>query len=172
MSRSRRKSAWAAPAILLPFCLLALRGAAAATPAAGMHSAGPDPVTLIASARQAIEAANSGWLPAMKRGDAAAVAAAYAADGVLITSKGTAIRGRSAIEARYRAEIAQAGQVIGGGLVQEGVTVSGGLIYEWGHGWLVFRQKDGKQRVSSGPYFTVWRREPDGSWAIMRNLVL
>ncbi|MDE2262204.1 MAG: hypothetical protein KGL45_06755 [Gammaproteobacteria bacterium] len=38
---------------------------------------GADPVTLIASAREAIEAANSGWLPAMERGDAKAVAAAY-----------------------------------------------------------------------------------------------
>lgn len=169
MSLFRLKLAWSIPAVL---CLLILRSSAAAIPAVGMHSAGPDPVTLIASARQAIEAANSGWLPAMKRGDAAAVAAAYAADGVLITSKGAAIRGRSAIAARYRAEIAQAGQVIDGGLVQEGVTVSGGLIYEWGHGWLVFRQKDGTRRKSSGPYFTVWQRGSDGAWAIIRNLVL
>src|SRR6185437_523696 len=62
---------------------------------------GPDPVTVIASARNAIDAANSGWLPAMKRGDADAVAAAYADDGVLVTSKGEAIRGRAAIAARY-----------------------------------------------------------------------
>jgi uncharacterized protein (TIGR02246 family) len=131
----------------------------------------PDPVTVIASARNAIDAANSGWLPAMERGDADAVAAAYADDGVLVTSKGEAIRGRAAVAARYRAELEQVGKVMGGGLVQEGVTVSGGMIYEWGHGWLAF-QKDGKRRVSSGPYFTVWRRGPDGSWQILRNLVL
>ena len=63
------------------------------------------------------------------------------------------------------------GRVVGGGLVQEGVTVSGGMIYEWGHGWLAF-QKDGKRHVSSGPYFTVWRQSPDGTWSILRNLVL
>jgi uncharacterized protein (TIGR02246 family) len=139
---------------------------------AGMQAAHPDPITLIASARPAIEAANTGWLPAMKRGDAASVAAAYATDGVLITSKGAAIRGRAAIAALYRSEIAHLGQVIDGGLAQEGVTVSGGLIYEWGHGWLVFKQKDGSRRVSSGSYFTVWRQGPDGTWAIIRNLVL
>lgn len=132
---------------------------------------GPDPVTIIASARSAIDAANSGWLPAMERGDAGAVAAAYADDGVLVTSKGEAIRGREAVAARYRAELAQLGRVVGGGLQQEGVTVSSGMIYEWGHGWLAF-QKDGKRRVSSGPYFTVWRRGPDGTWQILRNLVL
>ncbi|MDE2451158.1 MAG: nuclear transport factor 2 family protein, partial [Gammaproteobacteria bacterium] len=68
-------------------------------------------------------------------------------------------------------ELAQLGRVVGGGLVQEGVAVSGGMIYEWGHGWLAF-QKDGKRQVSSGPYFTVWRRNPGGSWQILRNLVL
>ncbi|MGH8180333.1 MAG: YybH family protein [Steroidobacteraceae bacterium] len=131
----------------------------------------PDPVTLIASARNAIDAAKSGWLPAMERGDATAVAGAYADDGVLITSKGAAIRGRASIAALYRGELTQMGRVVDGGLVQEGVTVSGGMIYEWGHGWLAF-QKDGKRRVSSGPYFTVWRKAPDGAWSILRNLVL
>lgn len=167
MSSSRPLSARFLPALLLPVCLFAVRSSTAAT-----HAATSDPVAIIASAQHEIEEANTGWLPAMERGDAAAVAAAYAADGVLITSKGEAVRGRSAVAARYRAEITQLGQVIGGGIVQEGVTVSNGLIYEWGHGWLAFRQKGGKRKVSSGPYFTVWRRGPDGKWAIIRNLVL
>jgi uncharacterized protein (TIGR02246 family) len=136
-----------------------------------MPAQGPDPITIIASAKSAIDAANTGWLPAMERGDAAAVAAAYADDGVLLTSKGAAFRGPATIAARYRAELAEMGRVVGGGLVQEGVVVSDGMIYEWGHGWIAF-QKDGKRRVSSGPYFTVWRRGIDGSWRILRNLVL
>ena len=150
---------------------LALLLAARPSYADSTRAQGPDPVTVIASARDAIDAANSGWVPAMERGDAGAVAAAYADDGVLVTSKGESIRGRAAVAARYRAELAQLGKVVGGGLVQEGVTVSSGMIYEWGHGWLAF-QKDGKRRVSSGPYFTVWRRGADGSWQILRNLVL
>lgn len=158
--------------VFLAVCLFALSGSAAAATAPHATASAPDPVTVIASARQAIEAANAGWLPAMERGDAAAVAAAYAPDGVLMTSSGAAIRGRSAIAARYQAEIATLGHVTGGGLVQEGVAVSGGLIYEWGHGWLAFSQKDGKRKVSSGPYLTVWRRQADGSWAIIRNLDL
>ena len=145
-------------AAALPLLLLALPSSAAT-----MQAASADPVTTIASAREAIETANSSWLPQMERGDAAGVAAAYSDDGVLLTANGTALRGRAAIAARYR--------VVDGGLVQEGVTVSGGLIYEWGHGWLAF-QKEGKRQVSSGPYFTVWRRGPDGSWRISRNLVL
>lgn len=169
-SISRFRSCRSVAPVLFAVCLFALRSPAATVQPAAASA--PDPVAVIASARQAIEAANADWLPAMERGDAAAVAAAYASDGVLITSNGTAIRGRSAIAARYQAEIATLGRVTGGGLVQEGVTVSGGLIYEWGHGWLAFSRKDGKRRVSSGPYLTVWRRQGDGSWAIIRNLVL
>lgn len=152
--------------ILLPLCLLPL-----CCPASAMEALAADPVTLIASARQAIESANARWLPAMERGDAAAVAADYADDGVLVTAKGEAVRGRSAIAALYQAEFAKIGKVVGGGLVQEGVTVSGGLVYEWGHGWIAF-QKNGERRTSSGPYFTVWRRGPKGHWRIARNLVL
>jgi ketosteroid isomerase-like protein/uncharacterized membrane protein YagU involved in acid resistance len=161
-------SAVASLAILaaaLPLLLLA-----APTSAATMQ-ASPDPVTTIASAKEAIEVANSSWLPQMQRGDAAGVAAAYADDGVLLLANGTALRGRAAITARYRTELTQLGRVVDGGLVQEGVAVSGGLIYEWGHGWLAF-QKEGTRQVSSGPYFTVWRRGPGGSWRIIRNLVL
>jgi uncharacterized protein (TIGR02246 family) len=153
-------------AAVLAVCLLALP-----SPAATVRARGSDPVTLIASARQAIETANSGWVSQMERGDAAAVAAAYADDGVLVTSSGNAVRGRSAIAAFYRAEIARAGRITGGGLVQEGVTVSGGMIYEWGHGWLA-SERDGKRKVSSGPYLTVWRRGSDGTWRVIRNLVL
>jgi uncharacterized protein (TIGR02246 family) len=163
---SAQKPISSGSAAVLAVCLLALRSSAATLPPAG-----PDPVTLIASARQAIETANSGWVSQMERGDGAAISAAYADDGVLITLSGTAIRGRSAIAARYQAEIAAMGRITGGGLVQEGVTVSDGLIYEWGHGWLA-SEKDGKRRVSSGPYFTVWRRSSDGTWRILRNLVL
>jgi uncharacterized protein (TIGR02246 family) len=154
----------AAASLLLP----ARPSSASAGQTQSMH---PDPVTVIASARNAIDAANSGWLPAMERGDAAAVASAYADDGVLITSKGAAIRGPASIAALYRAELTQMGRVVGGGLVQEGMGVSGGMIYEWGRGWLAF-QRDGKRRVTSGPYLTVWRRGADGGWQILRNLVL
>lgn len=155
------------------FLMVALAPLVLAFPSSAetMRAVSPDPVTLIASARNAIEAANAGWVPAMKRGDAAAVAADYADDGILLTSNGAAFRGRTAIAARYQTALAQMGRVVGGGLVQEGVTVSGGMIYEWGHGWLAF-QKDGKRKQSSGAYFTVWRRDPDGSWRILRNLVL
>lgn len=163
---SSSKSASLVSAVLVPACLLALR-TSATTP----HRAGPDPVTLIASAQQAIEAANSGWLPALKRHDGAALAAVYAEDGDLIALNGSAIHGRPAITAHYQAEFAKMGQILGGGVLQEGVTVSGGLIYEWGHGWLVFK-RGGKRQVSSGPYLTVWRRGSDGRWRILRNLIL
>lgn len=163
----------AAVSIALPtaaaLSLLFLARPSSADTAPSAQSA--DPVTIIASASNAIEAANTSWLPEMERGDAAAVAAVYADDGVLLTSQGAVFLGRAAIAARYRAALVKMGRVVGGRLVQEGVTVSGGMIYEWGHGWLA-TEKDGKRRVGApGAYFTVWRRDPDGTWRILRNLV-
>lgn len=152
--------------------LLALSIPAAHAWTKGAHAAAPDPVSLIASAARTIDRANADWLPAMQRGDAEAVAADYAEDGVFITAKGTAVRGRAAIAALYRTGFATNGRVVGGGLVQEGVTVSSGMIYEWGHAWVVYSKQDGEKKVSSGPYLTVWRREPNGAWMIARNIVL
>ena len=52
-------------------------------PAAMAQDAKP-PEDLLAEARPAIEAANSDWVPAMKRKDAKAIAAAYAPNGVFV----------------------------------------------------------------------------------------
>ena len=46
---------------------------------------------LLAQARPAIEAANADWIPAMKRGDAKAIASAYAPDGVFVAPAGEVI---------------------------------------------------------------------------------
>jgi uncharacterized protein (TIGR02246 family) len=152
--------------------LLALGVPAAHASSQSAQAAAPAPVSIIASAARTIDRANADWLPAMERGDAEAVAADYAEDGVFITSKGTAVRGRAAIAALYRTGFATKGRVVGGGLVQEGVTASNGMIYEWGHAWVVYSKKDGQKKVSSGPYLTVWRRDATGAWVIARNIVL
>jgi uncharacterized protein (TIGR02246 family) len=129
-------------------------------------------VAAIASAEPTIERANSAWLPAMMRGDARALAAPYADDGLLITAAGVTVRGRAAIAAFYRRDLRGLGRISGGGLVEDGVTFSEGLIYEWGRGWVIFRHQSGAPARGGGAYLTVWRRSTDGRWQIIRNLVL
>lgn len=127
---------------------------------------------LIASAKPAIDAVNADWLPALRRRDAKAIAAAYADNGVFVSAGGESVVGREAIEQLYRARIERIHRVVGGDIVQEGMATSGGLIYEWGHASLDTEQADGTHTSGGGGYLTVWQRDAHGVWRIVRNLVL
>ena len=124
------------------------------------------------SARQAIAAANAEWLPAMQRQDAAAIAAVYADDGVFVAVSGEAVRGRAAVEQFMRDRFASSGRVVGGNIVQDGLTRAGALIYEWGHADLQLSRNGQTPTASSGRYLTVWAADSQGRWRIIRNLSL
>jgi uncharacterized protein (TIGR02246 family) len=144
---------------------LALCTALVATPALA------GPAEDLASARPAIDAVNADWVSAMKAGDAVRVAAAYAPDAVFITADRQLVAGHDAIQTLIRQRLDSGLTIVAGGLKQKGLTPLGpGLLLEWGEGGLDFRTKDGKAGASFGPYATVWRHEPDGSWKIVRNL--
>ena len=126
----------------------------------------------IAAARPTIDHANADWLPAMKAGDAARVAADYADDGVFVLPNGQAIVGRPAITEFYRKQLAGGRKILSGGIHQDGLgEAAGGLIVEWGHGGSTSVDAAGKQTSASGPYMTVWKKGADGRWAIVRNLI-
>lgn len=124
-----------------------------------------------AAARIAIEAANNEWVAAMQHRDAAAVARPYADDGVFVAANGVVARGRPAIEELMRTRFDSIGRVVGGSIVQDGLTRQGALVYEWGHATLEIAGADDAAR-SSGRYLTVWRASADGQWRIIRNLSL
>jgi uncharacterized protein (TIGR02246 family) len=129
------------------------------------------PAEDLASARPTIDAANADWVTAMKAGDAARVATAYAPDAVFITADRQLVAGHDAIQTLIRQRLDSGLTIVSGGLKQKGLEALGpGLLLEWGEGGLDFRTKDGKAGKSFGPYATVWRREPDGAWKIVRNL--
>src|SRR5262249_28961696 len=123
------------------------------------------------AARQTIAAANAAWLRAMKRQDAAAIAQPYADDAVFVAATGEAVRGRSAIEQFSRDRFTKIGRVVGGKIVQDGLTRVGTMIYEWGHADLQL-SRDGGTTTSKGRYLTVWRPDASGRWRIIRNLSL
>jgi uncharacterized protein (TIGR02246 family) len=128
-------------------------------------------VKLLSSARPDILAANSEWLPALRRHDSVALAAPYDENGVFVTPDGECIRGRSAIAAMYEARFANQTAILGGNVVQDQMVAIDGKIYEWGHAWLEMAGSAGAaQTKRGGPYFTVWKRGDDGHWRIIRNL--
>jgi ketosteroid isomerase-like protein len=107
----------------------------------------------------------------MKARDAAAIAAAYADDGVFVLADGTQVKGRAAVEALYaKTTAAAAASITGGGIAPDGTACNGqGLIYEWGEAELRTKGPDGAEHVRGGPYLTVWK-QVGGAWKIVRNL--
>ena len=83
--------------VLVPGIVAASLLLIAPTLAAQGRSAG-DSTSVPASARAAIDSVNAAWLPALQRRDGAAIAEAYADDGVLVAANGETTRGRAAIE--------------------------------------------------------------------------
>ncbi len=123
-------------------------------------------------ARATIAAANADWLPALKAGDAAKIAAPYADDGIFVSATGATVKGRDAIARLYVDRIAQMGKILSGELLQDGITRQGSLIYEWGHATLQVAREGGTPAQSGGRYLTVWQQNRAGRWEIVRNLSL
>ena len=119
---------------------------------------------------QAIEKANSEWASAMKTGDAATIAAAYADDAIFVGADGACTKGRTQIEKLYAARFEKSGLAISTKIEPRNVTVDGDLAYESGYGE-IGAKKDGKTAVSGGRYLTVWHNQAD-EWKIIRNIVL
>jgi len=132
-----------------------------------------DTAAILTSARPEIEAANAAWLPGLKQHDAKSIAAPYADSGLFIAGNGTVTRGRDAVTRMYEARFPKLRPIRAGGIVQDGLAVIAATrIAEWGHGWLEMdAERAGAPPVrSGGGYVTVWERQADGHWRIVRNM--
>ncbi|MFN4176946.1 YybH family protein [Phenylobacterium sp.] len=136
--------------------------------AAVVAAASPECAALAEDARPAIDHANGDWLRAMQAGDAASIAAAYAADGVFVLGDGTVAKGPAEVQAVFAG--VPSASIAGGGIYSQGLACGdGGLVYEWGLGEIVARGPDGRETRRAAPYLTVWKKL-DGGWKIIRNL--
>lgn len=136
---------------------------------ASLAGAAPAPVDPAAVA--AIERANGEWLPAIKAGDAARIAAPYAEAGVFVLPDGSKVAGRRAVEAMYARRSGGGSRIVDGGITSCGRLASAPEhVLEWGYGRATTRAPDGAVKMSGGPYVTWWRKAADGTWRIDRNV--
>jgi uncharacterized protein (TIGR02246 family) len=153
--------------------LLAAAAVVAARPVAAQQPAALDTAAILASARPDIDAANSAWIPGLRKHDADMIVAAYADSGIFVGPDGSITRGRAAIGRMYADRFPKMREVRDGGVVQDGLAVVGpALVYEWGHAWLETAPATAgaAPRRGGGAYLTVWQRASDGHWHIARNL--
>jgi uncharacterized protein (TIGR02246 family) len=119
--------------------------------------AGADP------AREAIEAANRGFIAAFLRGDAAALASFYTESAQVIAPGSPVAAGRPAIAAFWQGVIQSGVKDVA--LQTHAVESDGDLAAETG----TVRQIAADGSASSGRYVVVWRRV-GGEWKLHRDI--
>lgn len=119
------------------------------------------------SARAAVDAGNQAWIDGVKAGNIALIIATYADDAVDCGPTGECIRGRARIE-QHMKEGAKRGRATSATVHSWGSTQQGDFVYEWGKAEATFA--NGEQLAE--PYLTVWQKQKDGSWKILRNMVI
>ena len=105
---------------------------------------------------------------AFRRGDAAAVAAAYTEDAVLLMPGAEPLRGRAQIQAALTG-ILDGMRVVEAAQEPVEVRVWGDEAYEWGNSRYVFASPGQPQVRDAGKYLVIWRRQPDGAWRVHRD---
>jgi uncharacterized protein (TIGR02246 family) len=120
--------------------------------------------------RQAIEAANARFKAAYLRGDTTTIVDNYADDVILLPPNVEAVRGRDAVRQRLAREVAEAPSMVKDfKITTEDVLVSGELAVETGTVEFIVQPKTGNPVSEKGKYVTVWKRQADGSWKIVRD---
>ena len=131
-------------------------------------AAAPPAAATTAGDESAIRDLNASWFRIYNTHDAAALAALYADDAVLMMPGAPTVRGRDAIKAAYEKDMAamsKAGNMNNQGSDSE-ISASGDLAYE--SNTFTITDKAGK-KIDSGKYVTVFARK-DGKWMIVRDI--
>ena len=102
---------------------------------------------------------------ATAEGGGKAFASWFAEDGVSLGNNEAPVHGREAIakEANWTAQNYQLLWTPTDAVM----SPLGDMGYTWGHYEGHSRDADGKSKVTTGRYLTIWRKEPDGSWKVL-----
>ncbi len=122
------------------------------------------------SAKAAIEAVNMAAATALVAGDVAGWSAAYADDAIVMQPDEPAWRGKAERDAKAGALVA-AMSFSNVKFASTDVIVRGDLAVETGSvSYTLTPRSGGKAMDIVGKYLTVWKRQDDGSWKIIRDI--
>jgi uncharacterized protein (TIGR02246 family) len=131
----------------------------------GSSSASPD----TAKVKAAIQAANARGIDAFKRGDKAGMMASYTSDAIVMAPNEEAWRGREGLDKGFSGFLSQFSLKDGAATTTD-VMVAGDLAVETGTFAYTLQPKTGAEIKDKGKYLTVWKRQPDGTWKIVRDI--
>jgi uncharacterized protein (TIGR02246 family) len=138
------------------FCLLAL----SFVPLNGAPGKSED----VAQVRSAIEAGNLKFGEAVRKGDAAAIAALYSEDATILPPDSTMIKGRQAIQASWNGSL-QMG-IKDAVLTTVDVFGAGDYAYEIGKVLLTVQPSGQAAMQLEGKYVVVWKKAASGTWQL------
>jgi uncharacterized protein (TIGR02246 family) len=117
----------------------------------------------------AIAAVSDARADAFRRGDAAAIAARFTEDGLLMAPGAPAARGREAVRAYYQKLFDEFDADLESGYDE--VEVSGDLAFGRGFAKVTVRPKGGGPAVvSTAKYLNLLRRQADGAWLTTHDI--
>ncbi len=117
---------------------------------------------------QAIRDLDEKWLGAIARGDAAAVANIYTADGAFMAPNAPAANGRKAVEAAWKGLMGLPALSLKFRATRIDVAASGDLATDIGTYTLGFDGKSGRV-TDDGKYVVVWQKI-DGRWQVLADI--
>jgi len=128
-----------------------------------------EPAVDVAAVDQAIDAANAKFVEAIKAGDAASAAANYDAEAIVMLPNVPAMTGAAAISEGLKQFLAEA-SVKEMAFADNQVIPAGDLAIETGSGQWTLQPPKGAATTDKFKYVTVWKRQADGSWKILRDI--
>jgi uncharacterized protein (TIGR02246 family) len=155
--RSRSRSHGLAIVASFLLCACAAQQASTAAAPRGMSAV-----------RAEIEQAAVRFSEAFNRGDVAALAAMYDTGAVVLAPNAPPMRGRQNIEAFWAGARQQGFKTVS--LVVNSVEVIGNHAIELGSYTLVIQPPGQGEMTDRGKYMVLWRRQPDGSWKLYRDV--
>lgn len=141
----------------------------AEAPAATGAAAGTLAEPSVAEIRSSIEMANQRAVAAMLAGDLSGSLANYADSAVVMMPMMPTMSGRAAIEAGFKGMM-ESMKVNAVTFTTQDVIASGDLAVETGLFDMTTTAKGAKAMTEKGKYLTIWKRQNDGSWKVVRDI--
>lgn len=122
------------------------------------------------SAADAIKNADAQWAAAAAAKDVDKSASFCGADAAILVPNAPAAEGKDAIHKWFQDTFNTPGFKLAWHATNAEAAKSGDLGYSTGKYELSYTDSSGKQVTDHGKYVTVWKKQPDGRWKVVRDI--
>lgn len=120
--------------------------------------------------REIVEPINQKFLTSIIEDDLESYLSCYTDDAIVMLPFMAPIKGRYALTAYWHNNMARGEKIESADVTTLDIWSSGDLIYERGSYQITFKKYEGKPRVVHGSYFSIWKRQKDGSYKMKYDI--